>query len=82
VGNILVDHTRAFSIVGSPQGLPERFDRRMIERLRRLTRPVLQARLEGLLTEQQVESLLERRDALVTHVEKLVEERGEQNVLF
>ena len=62
--------------------LPDCFDRRMVERLRQLRRPVLLARLGGLLTEQQVESLLERRDALVTHVEKLIEERGEQAVLF
>jgi len=79
---VLIDHSLSFWGIGTLMELPARFDRRMVEELRQLERPVLLARLGGLLTEQQVESLLERRDALVTHVEKLIEERGEQAVLF
>jgi hypothetical protein len=54
----------------------------MLERLRRLNRPILQKRLNGVLTEAQVEGVLERRDALLAHVQQLVDEQGEQTVLF
>jgi len=81
-GLVLVDHTRSFSAFTTPLELPERFDRRMIESLRRANRSSLQARLKGLLTEAQIEGVLKRRDILLAHVERLVEERGEQTVLF
>lgn len=81
-GLVLVDHTRSFSVLASPPELPDRFDRRMIKALRRLDPSSLQANLKGLLTEAQTEGFWERRDALLAHVETLVEERGEQNVLF
>ena len=81
-GIVLVDHTRSFLDPETPQELPDRFDRQMIERLRRLNRPILRKRLNGVLTEAQVEGFFERRDALLAHVEMLVTERGEQAVLF
>jgi hypothetical protein len=81
-GIVLVDHTRAFVDPETPQPLPDQFDRRMIERLRRLSRPVLQAHLKGILTNAEVEGFLKRRDALLARVEKLVAEKGEQAVLF
>jgi hypothetical protein len=79
---VLVDHTRAFSGHEPTLDLPDRFDRRIVEGLRRLDRPTLQTRLKDILTAVQVERLLARRDALLAHVEQLVAERGEEAVLF
>jgi len=54
----------------------------MLERLRRLNRPILRKHLNDVLTDAQVESFLERRDALLAHVKRLIDEQGEQAVLF
>jgi hypothetical protein len=79
---VLIDHALGFCEHCSVAGPPQYFDRRMVERLRQLTRPVLQARLNGVLTEGQVDALLERRDTLLSHVETLITEKGEEAVLF
>ncbi len=79
-GIVLVDHTRAFLDPETPQELPDRFDRQMIEKLRRLNRPILRKRLNGLLTEAQVAGVFERRDALLAHVDTLVAKHGERAV--
>ncbi len=81
-GIVLVDHTRSFLDAETSLELPDRFDRRMLERLRRFNRPILQKRLNGVLTEAQVEDLLRRRDALLAHAQQLVDEQGERAVLF
>jgi hypothetical protein len=81
-GLVLVDHTRAFSGREPTVDLPDRFDRRMVGRLRQLDRSALQARLGDILTAAQIEGILKRRDALVGHVEELVVKRGEETVLF
>jgi hypothetical protein len=79
---VLIDHTRAFSDAQVALELPDCFDRRMLTTLRQLGLPVLQARLKGLLDEQQLKGLLRRRDSLVTHAEQLIRERGESAVVF
>jgi hypothetical protein len=81
-GVVLIDHSLGFSEGEADIELPSRFDRRMLERLRRLDRPILRKHLNGVLTEGQVEGVLERRDALLAHVQQLVDEQGEQAVLF
>lgn len=79
---VLVDHTRAFAGAEVVHELPECFDGDMLTKLRQLRLPVLEERLKGLLEERQLEGLLRRRDALVTHAEQLIRERGESAVLF
>jgi hypothetical protein len=81
-GVVLIDHSLGFSEGEADIELPSRFDRRMLERLRRLNRPILRKHLNDVLTEAQVEGVLERRDALLAHVQQLVDEQGEQAVLF
>jgi hypothetical protein len=81
-GLVLVDHTRGFSGREPTVDLPDRFDRRIVERLRQLDRSALQAHVGAILTTAQIEGILKRRDALVAHVEQLVAERGEEAVLF
>jgi len=79
---VLVDHTRGFSLREKVPDLPDRFDRRMVQKLRRVSRPVLLTRLKGILSKAEVEGFLKRRDALLAHVEKLVADKGEPAVLF
>jgi hypothetical protein len=79
---VLIDHSLSFWEVGEVLAFPDRFDRRLVDQLRQLRPTVLQAQLEGLLTPPQIEGLMKRRDALVAHVDALVEESGEQAVFF
>jgi hypothetical protein len=79
---VLIDHQRGFSVRDKVMDLPDRFDRQMVQKLRRLSRPALEARLKGFLSEAEVEGLLKRRDALLAHVERLVADKGEPAVLF
>jgi hypothetical protein len=79
---VLIDHSLSFREVGEVRGLPKRYDRGLVERLRQLKRSDLKTRLEGLLTRPQIEGLLKRRDAVVAHVDALVERPGKPAVFF
>ncbi|MDA2924348.1 hypothetical protein MYX65_06775 [Acidobacteria bacterium AH-259-L09] len=81
-GTVLVDHDLSFSSHKELESPPHRFDRHLVQRLRALDREELQGRLKGLLSNQQIESILVRRDALLAHLDKLIAERGEVRVLF
>ncbi len=69
----LIDHSRSFRLdrkpskafLDSPSSLP----RALLDRLEALDRDSLLARLDGLVTRQQVKALLARRDAIVSKVE-------------
>jgi hypothetical protein len=80
-GLVLIDHDLAFSGIGS-RIQPMRFDRVLIEKLRRLSKVGMQARLEGVLDKQDIENILKRRDELLTHLEQLIAEKGESAVFF
>jgi tetratricopeptide (TPR) repeat protein len=80
-GLVLIDHSRAFSGIGY-RIRPMRFDRVLIEKLRRLSKVGMQARLEGVLDKQDIGNILKRRDELLTHLEQLIVEKGESAVFF
>jgi tetratricopeptide (TPR) repeat protein len=80
-GLVLIDHDLAFSEIGY-RIQPVRFDRVLIEKLRRLSKVGMQARLEGALDKQDIENILKRRDDLLTHLEQLIAEKGESAVFF
>jgi len=84
---ILIDHSRAFisrrNLAGGPNKLPVQFDRRLVERLRALNREALDKQMKDLLKMGgQIEAILARRDALLDHLDKLIREKGEAQVLF
>ena len=81
-GVVLIDHTRCFGSDTELEGPPDQFDRRLVEKLRALDREVLQDRLGGLLSSEQIDGILGRRDALLDHVDKLIAELGVARVLF
>ena len=83
---ILIDHSQAFlarkNLPKDEKKIPMRFDRKVVASLRGLQVDELHSRLEGILLKDQIEALLARRDALLTHIDKLILERGEDVVLF
>ena len=83
---ILIDHSRGFisskQILKNEKKLPNQYDRALVEKLRTLDRETLDASLKGVLIGGQIKAILERRDFLLSHVDKLVEERGEARVFF
>ena len=80
-GLVLIDHSSAFSEIAY-RIQTMKFDRVLIEKLRRLSKVGLQARLEDLLDRQDIENILKRRDELLTHLEELIAEKGESAVFF
>lgn len=80
----LVDHTRAFGTsrqLGNPQSLAQ-CDRRMLGKLRALTRDVLKQKLEKYLSPEQLDALEARRELLVRHFAERIASQGEGAVLY
>ena len=79
---VLIDHTQSFSSEKKLLDPPVQFDRRLVEKLRHLNSAGLSLRLQDILDMDAIEHLLERRDALISYMEQLIEERGDARVLF
>jgi hypothetical protein len=83
---ILIDHSQAFvarkNLPKDESKIPLRYDRKLVENLRGLQTEEIQTRFEGLLLKDQIEALLARREALLALIDKLIQERGEDVVLF
>jgi hypothetical protein len=81
----MIDHTRAFKVfkeLNSPKNLGPKCARGLLAGLKRLDEPTLAPAMKDLLTPQQVEALLKRRDLIVSHYEKLIADIGEAVVLY
>jgi type II secretory pathway component PulJ len=81
----MIDHTRAFKIfkvLKNEKSLTEFCERDLFSALRRLDKPTLRARMEGLLSEGQVNAVLARRDKIVRSYEAKIATRGEGVVLY
>ena len=79
----MIDHTRAFQIEGELlDDWVTRVDRRLWDALVSLTDEEIQTAVKPHLDSREIRSLLERRNQLVEHVRKLVDERGENIVLY
>jgi hypothetical protein len=57
-------------------------DRQVLQALRDLDRDAVRERLGEFLTRFEIDALMARRDRLVEHIDGLIEERGEDLVLF
>lgn len=93
VGNVLIDsdwkiwmidHTRAFTVHAQlPSAkLVKACELGLWERLQGLEEAAVQSSLEEYLTAAQIRSLMKRRDLLLQHVRKLVDERGGGRVFY
>ena len=80
----MIDFSRAFRTDGDLQRPNDltRCDRAVFARLRTLTRADVEASTEPYLTGQEVDAVLDRRDAIVAHFMRLIERRGEDLVLY
>ena len=79
----LIDHTRAFrreKELRTP-ALVIHCDRKLWEKLKSLDEKVVRERLKKFLRSSQIKALMRRRDKLVEHLQKLIQERGDK-VLF
>ena len=80
----MIDFTRAFRVwdeLQAPQNV-RRCDRDLLERMRGLTRARLDEHTSPYLTSWEMGAVLKRRDKLADHFERLIEQRGEQSVLY
>jgi hypothetical protein len=80
----MIDFSRAFRLsktLRNPKSLV-RIDRRLLARLRELTKPALQERLGRWLGSAEIEALLARRDRIVGHFDEAVGRWGESPILY
>ena len=80
----MIDFSRAFRIWGelrAPQNV-WRCDRDLLERMRGLTRALLEEHTGDCLTPGEMDAVLKRRDKLVDHFETLIAQKGERTVLY
>ncbi|MCL4796689.1 MAG: hypothetical protein KJZ84_19150 [Bryobacteraceae bacterium] len=80
----LIDHTRAFRWnpeLDHPHRV-QRCERRVFKALKSLTKKEVERSLGGLLAGFQIDGLMARRDAIVARLEQLIQQRGEDAVLF
>lgn len=80
----MIDHTRSFRQDDElPYPTAIRFcERNLWKNLRKLTHSGIAARLEKYLNAVELKSLIQRKEKLVEHVEQMIAERGEKDVLF
>ena len=80
----LIDHTRAFRMMKdlqTPQNLVQ-CDRKLLAKMRELSKEVLNEKLARYLTDREIEGLLARRDKIVQYFDTLIAQKGEAAVLF
>jgi hypothetical protein len=79
-----IDFTRAFRIsedLRNPKGLV-RCDRQLFEKLRTLDAHEVAAKTTHYLTKTEVKAVMARRDKIVTYFQRLISEKGENDVLY
>ena len=80
----MIDFSRAFRTdhdLQRPNDLTS-CDRALFARLQTLTRAEVEASTDPYLTGREVDAVLARRDTMVAHLMRLIEERGEDRVLY
>lgn len=79
-----IDFTRAFRLYTKLQDERDlvRCDRQLFAKLKSLDGGELAARTKGFLTPQEVKAVMARRDKIITHLQTLIAEKGEDAVLY
>ena len=80
----MIDFSRAFRMYYDLQNAEslKRCDRKLMEKLRKLDVREVTERTEKYLTRMEIRGVMARRDKIVSLFEKLVREKGENNVLY
>jgi hypothetical protein len=80
----MIDHTRAFRLdreLPKPEEI-QLCEKGLWERLQSLDESALTDRLDDLLKGSEIKALLARKNALIEHIRKLIEEKSEKRALF
>jgi len=80
-----IDFTRAFRLskdLKDPTKELVRCDRQLLERLKTLDANALTEKTSHYLTKDEVKAVMARRDKMVAHFQKLIAEKGENEVLY
>ncbi len=79
-----IDFSRAFRAYKKLQNVQEleRCDRQLLDKLKALDRNQLTAATKHLLSKSEVDAVMARRDEIVTHIQQLVAQKGESDVLY
>jgi hypothetical protein len=80
----MIDHTRCFRLrtdLAAPKNLV-RCDRKLLARMRELTKESLKTELGDLLRGNEIDGLLARRDKIVAFFDAKIARDGEDRVLF
>jgi hypothetical protein len=81
----MIDHTRAFKVfddLRDEKELAETCEKDLLAAMRRLDQKALLKAMQGLLSPNQVDGLLGRRDQIVKHYDELIAQRGADAVLY
>jgi hypothetical protein len=81
---MMIDFSRAFRLQTDLQHLKDlaKIDRALLARLDTLTRESVKAATRDYLTNNELDSMMQRRSLLVAHFKKLIAELGEEKVLY
>jgi hypothetical protein len=79
-----IDFSRAFRLFKDLQSTKDlvECDRQLFTKLKALDGNELAARTKGFLNKQEVQTVMARRDKIVDHFQKLIAEKGENEVLY
>ena len=80
-----IDFGRAFRLNKEPKDATKelvRCDRQLLEKLKALDGNVLAEKTKGYLTKDEVKAVMARRDKMVAHFQKMIAEKGENEVLY
>jgi hypothetical protein len=80
----MIDHTRAFRRNPDLQDADalHQCERGMYEKLKTLDEAVVRERLKEYLTSLEIKALLKRRKLILERLDKLIAERGEEQILY
>lgn len=81
---MMIDFSRAFRLQTDLQHLKDlgKIDRALLARLETLSREGVKAAIRDYLTNNELDSMMQRRSLLVAHFKKLIAELGEDKVLY
>ena len=80
-----IDFTRAFRLndqLKDPRKTLLRCDRQLLEKLKVLDGNALTEKTKNYLTKNEVKAVMARRDKIVAYFQKLIAEKGEDEVLY
>jgi hypothetical protein len=80
----MLDHTRCFPRVSNLPDPSEvnRCEKSLWQNLRGLEEEEVKERLKPYLKKQELKSLLKRRQKLISHIEQLIDQQGEEAVIY